>query len=86
MYKVCNYYFNDLIKATKLETINILINEKNYKDLFIYFTRYDHQKSIKILSLYYHELVEKIEKYDRKTYLIVDDYTLDKVLDNLDWS
>ena len=86
MYKVCNYHFNDLIKATKLETINILINEKNSKDLFIYFTRSDRQKSIKMLSLYYHELVEKIEKYDRKTYLIVDDYTLDQVLDNLNWS
>lgn len=47
--KVYNYY-NNLIKARKLETKNILIDEKNYKDITIYFARYDHKKSTKTLS------------------------------------
>ena len=33
-----------------------------------------------MLSLYYHELTGKIEKYERKKYLMVDNYILDKVL------
>ena len=47
--QVYNYHFDNLVKAKKLETKNILINGKNYKDLTIYFTRYVHSKSIKIL-------------------------------------
>ena len=43
-----NYYFQNLIKVKKLETKNILVNEKSNKDLVIYFTRYAHNKSIKI--------------------------------------
>ena len=49
-----------------LETSNIKTNEKNYKDLVIYFTRYVHKKSIKMLSLHYHELIEKFEEHDTK--------------------
>ena len=37
--RVYNYHFDNLVKAKKLETKNILIDEKNYKDLTIYFTR-----------------------------------------------
>ena len=47
--QVYNYHFDNLVKAKKIETKNILINGKNYKDLTIYFTRYVHSKSIKIL-------------------------------------
>ena len=43
------------MKPKKLETKNILINKKNYKDLVIYFTRYDDGKSIRILNLYFNE-------------------------------
>ena len=42
-----NYYCDNLIKEKPLESKNILIDEKNYKDLIIYFTRYVHSKSIK---------------------------------------
>ena len=59
---VYNYYFDNLVKATKLETKNVLINEKNYKDLTICFTRYVHSKSIKTFILYYHELIGKFKK------------------------
>ena len=38
--KLYNYYFDNLVKARKLETKNILIDEKYHKDLVIYFTRY----------------------------------------------
>ena len=38
--RVYNYYFDNLVKAKKLETKNLLIDEKNYKDFVIYFTRY----------------------------------------------
>ena len=36
--RVCNYHFANLVKAKKLKTKNILIDEKNYKDLTTYFT------------------------------------------------
>ena len=54
-----------------METKNILIDEKNYKHLVIYFTRYDNGNSIRISSLYYNELAGKIEEYYCKTYLMV---------------
>ena len=64
--RVSKYHFDNLVEAKKLETSNIKINEKNYKDLVIYFTRYVHKKSIKMLSLHYHELIEKFEEHDTK--------------------
>ena len=73
--RVYNHYFDNLVKATKLETKNVLINEKNYKDLMICFTRYVHSKSIKTLSLYYHGLIGKFKKDEGKN-MIVDDYML----------
>ena len=41
--KVYNYC-NNLIKAKNLETKNDLIDERKYKDLTVYFARYDHRK------------------------------------------
>ena len=35
-----NGVYNSLFKAKKIDTKNILIHEKNYMDLAIYFTRY----------------------------------------------
>ena len=64
--RVDNYYFDYLIKAEKLEIKNILINEKNYWDLIIYFTIYDWGKSIQMLSLYYHEIMGKTEEHEGK--------------------
>ena len=48
----------------KLETKNILIHEKNYKDLTIYFTRYNYKKSTRML--YYNELMGKLKVYKGK--------------------
>ena len=48
-------------------------------DLVIYFTRYFHNKLIKILRLHYDELIGNIEEHERKKYLIVD-YVLGRVL------
>ena len=42
--RVYNYYFDYLIKVKKIETKNTFIDQKNYKDLIIYFTRYDSVK------------------------------------------
>ena len=76
--------FDNLVKAKKkLETENILIHEKNYKDLVIYFTRYVHSKLIKMLSLYYHELMGKVKIYEVKKFLMIDGYVLNKVLDKI---
>ena len=61
-----NYYFDNLIKAKKLGTKNIKIDEKMYKNLVIYFTRYVHSKSIKIFTLYSHELIGKSERHEGK--------------------
>ena len=58
------YYLDNLIKAKKLETKCILIDEKNYMDLVIYFTKYTDSNLIKILSLYYQELIGKIEEHE----------------------
>ena len=46
----------------------------------IYFTRHDRGKPIRILSLYYYELIGKIEEYGGKYYLMTDDKILDNVL------
>ena len=51
-------------KKKKIETKNILIKEKNVKDLGTCFTRYVHSKSIKMLSLYYPELMRKIKEHE----------------------
>ena len=40
--------------------------KKNYKNLTNYFTRYAHSKSIKTLSLHYHELMGKIKEHEGK--------------------
>ena len=47
----------------KTETRNILIDKKSYKDLVIYFIRYQPDKSIRMLNLYYDKLIGKIEGY-----------------------
>ena len=62
--RVCNYYFDNLVK--KQETENILINEKNYKDLVIYF-RLVYSKLIKML-LHYHELMGNIKEHEGKIF------------------
>ena len=71
--RVYNYYFDNLVKAKNLETKNILIDKKNYKDLVIYFARYVQSKLIKVLSLYYHEIMGKVKEHEGKKYLMVDD-------------
>ena len=46
-----------------------MVDEKHYKDLVvIYFNAYLHNKSIKMLSLYYHQLMGKIKKYKGKIF------------------
>ena len=64
--RVCNCYFDNLAKAKKQETENILINEKNYKDLVIYF-RLVYSKLIKML-LHYHELMGNIKEHEGKIF------------------
>ena len=64
--RIYNCYCDNLIKARKLETEKILIDEKNRKDMVIYFNRYVHSKSAKMLSLHYHELMGIIEEPEGK--------------------
>ena len=63
--RIYNYHFHSFVRAKKLETKNILVDKKNYKNLTIYFTRYVHSKS-KMLSVYYHELMRKIKEHEAK--------------------
>ena len=49
-------YYDNLIKSEKLETKNILIDEKKCKNLTVHFARFNHKKSTRMLSLHYHEL------------------------------
>ena len=76
-------FYDSLIKPKKIETKNIVIDEKSCKDLVIYSTRYNHDKTIAVLSLYYHELMGKIKEHEGKNYLMVDHYILDKVLERI---
>ena len=54
------------MKSEKLEIENFLIDEKNCKDLVIYYTNYASSNLIKMLSLRYHKLTEKIEEHEEK--------------------
>ena len=57
---------------------------KNFKNLVIYFFRNVYNKLIKILILHYRELLGIIEEHEvKKTYLIVDGYILNTVLDKI---
>ena len=46
-----------LTVQSKLETKIVLINEKNCKDLLIYFIRYGHEKSIRLFNFDYYQLI-----------------------------
>ena len=39
--------------------------------------------SVRMLGLYYHELIGKIEEHEGKMYLMIDDYMLDKRLSKI---
>ena len=78
-----NYVLDDRSSSIlKIIYITIMKNlmESKMIYLMIYFTRYHPDKSIKMLKLYYDELIEKIEEYEGKKCLMVDNYILDKVL------
>ena len=64
--RVYNYYFDNLVKAKEWDPKNILIDGKNYKNLVIYFTRYVHIKSIKILIPHYPKLMGKVKEQKGK--------------------
>ena len=49
----------------------------------IHFTRYDGDKSIRILSLYYKKITGAIEEHEGKKYLINCHCILNKVLDKI---
>ena len=69
-----------LSNQNKIETKNILIDEKHYEDLVIFSTKFDCDKLMTRLSLYYQELKERLNNMKEKKYLMVDDYVPCKVL------
>ena len=71
------------MKPKNWETKNVLIDKKNYNDLVIYFTRHNGGTSIRLLSLYYNELIGMIKECEEKKYLIVRHCTLNKVLEKV---
>ena len=76
-------YFDNLIKEKKIETKNILIDKKNYKDMVIQFNRYDGGKSTRMLSLHHNKLMRTIEEHEGQKYLIACHCILNKVLDKI---
>ena len=72
--RVYKYYFDNLVKAKKLENKKFQLMKKNYEDLVIYFARYVHSKTRKMLSLNYHEFMGKVKINGEKKYLVIDDY------------
>ena len=77
-----NYYFDNLVKAKKLETKYYQIYEKNYENFVSFFSICVYSKSVKMLSLHYQELIGKVKEAKEKN-LMVDDYMLDTVLDRI---
>ena len=69
-----------IAKANKLETRNILIEEKNWR--ISQYILHVHRRLIKMLSLHYHKLVGKIKEHEGKKHLMVNDHMLDKMLEN----
>ena len=56
-------------QSKKLQSKNVLIDEKSYKDLVIFFFGYDRGKSKRMSWKYenqYHELIGKIEEHKGK--------------------
>ena len=78
-----HYHYENLMKLKILETSNIFIDQKSYKDFVIYFTRYHTDKSITMLNMYYDELKGSLKSMKEKKYLMVDNYAPDKVLDKI---
>ena len=66
----CKFFAIICIESLE-QLLSTSIFEKNYKDLLIYFTRYDCGKSIEKLSLYCCELMGKIEEHGAKKYLMI---------------
>ena len=50
----------------KKETKSSLTDEKKIKDMVVYFTRYVNWEWMKMLSLYYHELMGKLKNSNEK--------------------
>ena len=48
-----NNHSDELTKQQQTEIKNILINEKNFKDIMIFLNRYVNSKSIKMSRLYF---------------------------------
>ena len=63
-------YFDNLVKAKKIKTKSILVDEKNYKDLVIYFTTSIHRMPMKMSNIHFHELIGKIEQHEEKEYFV----------------
>ena len=78
--KLYSYYFDNLIKAIKLETKYFHRREKIF-GFDVLFYQVCAQNSITMLSLDYHELMINIEEQERTKYLLVEDYMLNKTLD-----
>ena len=51
--------------------------------MVIYFSRSHPNKLVTMQNQYYDAFIEKIEEYEGKKYLMVDDYTLEKVLNKI---
>ena len=60
-----HYHYENLIKP-KLKTRKIFIHKKSYKDMVVYVTWYNTDKSITMLNLYYVKLIGKIEENEGK--------------------
>ena len=59
---ILTIYSNQKKKGTK----SSLTDEKKIKDMVVYFTRYVNWEWMKMLSLYYHELMGKLKNSNEK--------------------
>ena len=76
-------YYDNLNKQKNLEAEIIVIIEKHRIYLMIHFTKLDCGKEIIMSSLYYHIFNWKFKIYERRNYLRVKSYVLDRVLENI---
>ena len=78
------YYFDDIMKATDIDSENILLDEKIYKNILIYEISYKTFMVSKPLRIWFDEIDGFIKIYDGIRYLVILGHSwLDEICDRI---
>ena len=67
--KYSAYYFNDVIIINDFSPKDIKVDTKSYKDVLIFFTRYEALDGVKSLHIKFTKINGYIEDHNRSKYL-----------------